>query len=63
MPMVEQLVERYHRAPHQLLVDGGFTKKEDIEWVSKPDLNCTVFAPVPTPRVAGIDPHQSKRME
>lgn len=60
MPMVEQLVERYHRAPRQLLVDGGFTKKEDIEWVSKPDLNCTVFAPVPTPRVAGIDPHQSK---
>ena len=59
-PMVKQLKERYQRAPHQILVDGGFIKKEDIERVAAPDLGCIVFAPVAKPRVEGIDPFAPK---
>jgi len=59
-PMVEQLVERYGQAPHEVLVDGGFAKKEDIEWVASPELGCTVFAPVSTPKKDGVDPFLPK---
>jgi len=43
-PMVEQHHERYGQVPKQMLVDGGFVKKEDIEAVSP---QTTVYAPVP----------------
>ena len=54
-PMVDQLVTRYDTAPREMLVDGGFTKKEDIERLAQADRNCVVFAPVAMPRVEGID--------
>jgi hypothetical protein len=54
-PMVDQLVTRYDTAPREMLVDGGFTKKEDIERLAQADRNSVVFAPVPMPRVEGID--------
>ena len=59
-PMVAQIKERYQRAPEQVLVDGGFVKKEDIERVAALDLGCIVFAPVAKPRVEGIDPFAAK---
>jgi Transposase DDE domain len=46
-PMVEQHVERYEQAPQEMLVDGGFAKKEDIDKVSPPQGGTTVYAPVP----------------
>lgn len=54
-PMVDQLVTRYDKVPCEVLVDGGFTKKEDIERLAQADRDCVVFAPVPLPRVEGID--------
>jgi len=55
-PMVEQLHERYDNKPKEMLVDGGFAKKEDIETVGQG--GTTVYAPVPTPKDPKRDPHQ-----
>ena len=49
-PMVEQHHERYGVCPGEMLVDGGFANKDDIDTVSAPDKGCTVYAPVPKPK-------------
>ena len=54
-PMVAQHEERYEQAPAEMLVDGGFVKKEDIETVSP---QTTVYAPVPQPKDTARDPHE-----
>jgi transposase len=54
-PMVEQHTERYERVPENALVDGGFTKKEDIEQVTAG--GTTVYAPVQKPKDPQRDPH------
>jgi len=42
-PMVEQIEERHGEPPDEMLVDGGFVKKDDIDQVSPAT---TVYAPV-----------------
>jgi transposase len=42
-PMLEALIEHYGRTPKRLLVDGGFNKKEDIEWAT--DRGAKVYGP------------------
>lgn len=59
-PMIEQHAARYGETPREILVDGGFVKKEDIVAVSEPQGNTTVYAPVPSPRDDKIDPHVPK---
>jgi transposase len=54
---VEQHVERYEAAPEEMLVDGGFAKKEDIEQVSPPQGGTTVYAPVQKGKKDDRDPH------
>jgi transposase len=49
-PMVEQLQERYGQTPSDYLIDGGFANHDDIEKVSGPEIGCTVYAPVQTPK-------------
>jgi transposase len=56
-PMVEQLQERHGQAPAEMLVDGGFAKKEDIEQVSAPAVGTTVYAPVQKSKDPDRDPH------
>lgn len=53
-PMVEQLEDRYGQRPEEVLVDGGFTKHEDIERLAP---HTTVYAPVMQPRGEQRDPH------
>jgi transposase len=65
LPMVEQLQERYDKAPDEYLVDGGFAKKEDIEQLDPdPDddasAGTTVYAPVQKPKKDTRDPHQPR---
>jgi transposase len=43
-PMIEQHDARYHRHPSEVLVDGGFVKKEAIDAVTREGV--TVYAPV-----------------
>jgi hypothetical protein len=59
-PMVQQHQQRYGQAPPQMLVDGGFAKKEDIEAVSQPEVGTTVYAPVQKPKKDGQDPHAAR---
>jgi transposase/IS5 family transposase len=54
-PMVEQHDERYQEKPKEMLVDGGFTKKEDIEKVEQ--AGTTVYAPVQASKDPERDPH------
>ncbi len=54
-PMVEQITERYQEQPKEMLVDGGFAKKEDIETLGQ--AGTTVYAPVPAPKDAERDRH------
>lgn len=54
-PMVEQHDERYQERPKEMLVDGGFVKKEDIEKVAQ--AGTTVYAPVQTPKDPEREPH------
>jgi hypothetical protein len=49
-PMVEQIHERFGKAPEEYLVDGGFAKKEDIDTVSAPPMSSMVYAPVQAPK-------------
>ena len=46
--MLDQLEQRYEALPAEMLVDGGFSKRDDIEATAKRDV--TVYAPVPQPK-------------
>jgi transposase len=59
-PMYAQLVERYGHGPKEYLVDGGFAQKTQIEALSAPELDCTVYAPVKASRNPESDPHAPK---
>jgi transposase len=57
VPMVEQHETRYGQPPAEMLIDGGFAKKEDIEIVSPPAGKTTVYAPVQSSKKDTVDPH------
>lgn len=59
-PMVEQHEKRYGQTPDEVLVDGGFVKKEDIDKVSAPQGNTTVFAPVMKSKDPNRDAHEPR---
>jgi transposase len=54
-PMVEQHEQRYEEKPKEMLVDGGFAKKEDIDKVEQ--AGTTVYAPVQASKDPERDPH------
>jgi transposase len=54
-PMVEQHEERYEEKPKEMLVDGGFAKKEDIEKVEQ--AGTIVYAPVQASKDPERDAH------
>ncbi len=54
-PMVEQHQERYQEKPQEMLVDGGFAKKEDIEKLGQ--AGTIVYAPVQASKDPERDPH------
>jgi IS5 family transposase len=56
-PMVHQHEDRYGAAPPEMLVDGGFAKKEDIVQVSAPHGTTTVYAPVQKSKDPARDAH------
>jgi len=56
-PMVEQHQQRYEERPQEILVDGGFVKKEDIDALEPPQGGTTVYAPVMKSKDPHRDPH------
>jgi transposase len=57
-PMVEQHEDRYDRPPNEVLVDGGFVKKEAIDAVTADGV--TVYAPVQPSKKDTRDPHEPR---
>lgn len=55
-PMVEQVEQRCGKAPAEVLVDGGFVSRKDIEQVEGKEVE--VYAPVPEPKDKERDRHQ-----
>jgi transposase len=62
-PMVEQHDTRYSEPPEEMLVDGGFAKKDDIDRVSPPKGKTTVYAPVQKSKKEDIDPHAPREKD
>lgn len=60
-PMLDQLQRRYGRLPAQSLVDGGFAKFDAV--VAAERQGSQVFAPLPSPKNAKLDPHQPRPNE
>ncbi len=46
--MLDQLQQRYQASPDAMLVDGGFSKRDDIEEAARRGI--TVYGPVPQPK-------------
>jgi transposase len=59
-PMVEQHNQRYKKKPDEVLVDGGFVKKADIDAVSPPQGGTIVYAPVMESKDPQRDPHSPR---
>jgi len=55
-PMVCQWKWRYGRTPAELLADGGFLQRADLQSVSLTH-SCTVYLPVPKPKDPDRPPH------
>ena len=45
-PMIDQHKDRYGRPPQEMLVDGGFAARQDIDSASRAEAPTTVYAPV-----------------
>lgn len=56
-PMLEQIDETYGTMPTKHLIDGGFTKNDDIEWAH--DANVTMYCP-PTTNKHKTDPFEPR---
>jgi transposase len=56
-PMTAQLQQRYGQTPAEMLVDGGFVNHETIVALARPEVGCTVYAPVSAPRDGKRDPY------
>lgn len=54
-PMLDQIKQRYRRAPQEYLVDGGYVSAQQIEAA---EAECTVYAPVPERSNDKLGPHE-----
>ncbi len=59
-PMVQQIQERHGVSPQEMLVDGGFVRREDIDTVAAEPHNCTVYAPVPQHKKSKLSPYEPR---
>jgi hypothetical protein len=55
-PMLDQLRRRYGQVPAQALVDGGFARFDSV--VAAESRGSEVYAPLPSPKNAKLDPHR-----
>lgn len=49
VPAVQLIQKKHGRVPKEMLVDGGYSKRDAIEEVSQAPYHCTVYAPLPKP--------------
>ena len=60
-PMLRQTRQRYGRTPSELLVDGAFSRAEDIEWAARPENGAIAVFMAPTQSKHGNRPLQAAR--
>lgn len=60
-PRLQQVRRRYGTAPSQLLVDGAFSRAEDIEWAARPENGATAVYMAPTKTKHGTDPYAPRK--
>ena len=60
-PMLDPLHRRYGRCPAQSLGDGGFARFDSV--IAAESRGSEVYAPVPSPSNAKLDPHQPRPKE
>ena len=60
-PMRDQIKERTCEEVKEHLIDGGYTKLDDVDQAAAS--GTTVYMPVPKPRKTGTDPHQAKKTD
>jgi transposase len=53
LPAIKQLKEQHGDCHRDVLTDGGFVKKQDIETLSQPPYGATIYAPVPKSKARG----------
>src|SRR4051794_35531158 len=58
-PMLDQIAGRFGRRPKEVLIDGGFANRADIEGVQSGG-KCKVYAPVAKPRKETVDRHEPR---
>ena len=58
LPMAEQIKGRTGQRPKEMLADGDFAKHEDIETLSAPPHEVTVYSPVRESKRAKLPPHE-----
>jgi transposase len=62
-PMLRQVQRRYGRAPGELLVDGAFSRAEDIEWAARPENGATAVFMAPTKTKHATDPYRPRERD
>jgi len=53
LPAMDRIKTRHRLCPPEIITDGGFVKKEDIEALSAAPYSATIYAPVPRSKVRG----------
>lgn len=56
-PMVDNIEQRHGQRPAEMLADGGFVKKDDIDQLQPPGGGTQLFAPVMQSKDQHRDPH------
>lgn len=62
-PMLRQVRSRYGRAPAELLVDGAFSRNEDLDWAVQPENGATAVFMAPTKNKHRTDPYKPRRRD
>ena len=60
-PMRDQIEARTGGSVKEQLLDGGYTKLDDVDQAAAAET--TYYMPVPKPRKQGADPHQAKKTD
>lgn len=62
-PMVEQVRERFGGTPKELLVDGGFSSADDLEWAAQPQNGAIAVFMAATKSQHGGDPYAPRERD
>ena len=62
-PMVEQVKERFGDTPKELLVDGGYSSADDIEWAAQPQNGAIAVFMAATNSKHGGDPYAPRERD